>query len=609
MPIDGEQRFQIAYDSNTDGTDDSWYTIPFKEYRHERQSKGIHTAKVTLPGAYDDGTSVVKTFERTDGDKEARIQIYNDNIPAWETVFGGWTESGGKIKQRQQEGVVVELFIYGYGFKAIREQINPSYTSTAPNTTIMDETWSSVSVEDAGFTFVGPTGATTYTIQNYRANAERKSVIDELTTNYRYTLYIDHDTDGSYSPGGSSNDIKYEPTGFTSSGETINVSNDDVTLENWEFNKFRDNIGKVRAIGKNSNGEVIDANSGSGEPFKTVQVDYAETETELQDVADQIAGTGSGDGGKITVNPGYRTSLVNETVEFIYARLNINDDYVVKKQVNKYDASGFKTTLHLGFSEEDDGIGKITERERNLRKERSTLFESNAGIQVGEQETDDLETGEDNADNSTNESSKSPSVQGNTDDDGPSTVIDDESAQISLGTSANGTFQELVDIEPDFNDTEGMHAFITIYRDGSSSSGDSANIRIRNQSTGEYFPRTFGGFTYLCDRDGNTTNFATMHIFVPENTSLYDYTVEIRINGLLASEANWEGSVTWYTLSQHNHGSTSMNADNHEHEVNVNDAGHGDSSSGGGHGVSGLTSHKEVEALVRDYKSFLDTLP
>lgn len=566
---EGDQRFQIS----DGGSPASFITIPMLAYRHTRRASGIHDAKVLLPGQYDKSGTITKTFTDLDGDIEARIQRENSG-GSWETLFGGWTQSGGRLKN---DGTI-ELFINGYGYKAIREKVNPSFSSSAENDTIMSELWGTVS-ESAGFSVqdASAAGATTYTISNYSLNDERKAGVDELSRNYRWTVYIDHDT-SDYTPGNSSNTVKYEPTGFTASGESIDTSTDASAIREWEFNRFKDNIGTVRAIGTDTNNNKISADSGSGDPFVRVHVGYAESTSELQDVADQIAGTGSGDGGKVVTN-GFVSSIVNETIQLTDSLRNINDTFVVKKQVNEW-AGNLRTTLELGFSEEGDGIGRISQRERELRRERSRVI-TQSSTDVGGQGLTSAATGSDSA---------NLGKTGGVNDGGTSSLVEDNDGSGSADTFSASTWTTMININPSASETQGIWFHVSISANPTAAAsnegeGKAFKIATRIVSTASgNFPSANGSESVVVVRSPDASNYdaanITFEFFLPEDTSSDIYSVEI--NPTEEIFTNWE--VVWWTFAQHDH----------PDDINFSDSGHSD------HGVTGTTDSKNVNTGSED---------
>lgn len=364
MVEQGDWRFQVVVSG-------SWKTLPLISFEHTRYWNSVHEAVVVLP-FYDDDDAKVISF--LSGNQEARLQRYTGSV--WETWHAGTTENGGRIKTVDS---TVEVLVRGVGYQPANTFVEPTFGADQTNLQLMNTLWSGVS----GFSVATPTGATTYTISDYHFSGDRKSAVAELSSNYRWTTYIDHDN-SDYAPGAGSHTVRYEPTGFDDSEITLDTESetDGVFVEEWERDRYTNNFGTVQVIGTADDGTKVSASAGSGSPFKRIQVSYVKTNAEAQDIADQIAGTGVGDGGRVTTSPWFVSSVVNELITLVDPIRNINDSFVVKTQINRFPE--MTTTFQLGFSEYDDGVGEISDRERELREERSQLF-LDSEEEVGEQ--------------------------------------------------------------------------------------------------------------------------------------------------------------------------------------------------------------------------------
>lgn len=364
MVEQGDWRFQVVVSG-------SWKTLPLISFEHTRYWNSVHEAVVVLP-FYDDDDAKVISF--LSGNQEARLQRYTGSV--WETWHAGTTENGGRIKTVDS---TVEVLVRGVGYQPANTFVEPTFGADQTNLQLMNTLWSGVS----GFSVATPTGATTYTISDYHFSGDRKSAVAELSSNYRWTTYIDHDN-SDYAPGAGSHTVRYEPTGFGDSEITLDTESetDGVFVEEWERDRYTNNFGTVQVIGTADDGTKVSASAGSGSPFKRIQVSYVKTNAEAQDIADQIAGTGVGDGGRVTTSPWFVSSVVNELITLVDPIRNINDSFVVKTQINRFPE--MTTTFQLGFSEYDDGVGEISDRERELREERSQLF-LDSEEEVGEQ--------------------------------------------------------------------------------------------------------------------------------------------------------------------------------------------------------------------------------
>jgi len=229
-------------------------------------------------------------------------------------------------------------------------------------------------------------------------------------------------------------------------------------------------------------------------------------------------------------------------------------------------------------------IWKQTEagEKENLRDERAKLYPS-SDQDVGGQNAGSLANDSASSDNSTQEDQQDPNVSGGTTfafgnanysfaENGAST-LDGESVSVTTTAQsfASGTEWFIVTANFSFNGVAG-----------------DVNMTIGNQSTGAgYFNETFNLV------QDNTSRTAT----IAQYEAIDGDTIKAEVTNNTGSSAEIAVDISVDSIEEHSHVADSMNADSHDHNVLVTDAGHGGSGDASEHVISGQTAQKLINLL------------
>ena len=333
----------------------SFVEYGFQRYKEEYKDNGF--GRLTIWITYN-------AFNNINGDEEARIYDYTNSF----TVFRGFLDSAGQFTEDGE----VKVEIKGLGSEIAGDNISVDKSST-DNHSAFEETLSDVS------SYTVTTAGTSVSIDRYLVNDDRRTAQGELARNYDYKII--------YYPDYT---VRYEPSGYRDSGETLNTDTGSSELKAYEKGISRKKITKVRIIAEDTSGNIINetASSGSGGKFIKKQIDYPITSTQASTMANNLLDTNLYSKAKVKTL-WYKTKLVNQVVTLDDSSRGINEDFVVKRQITYYPER--VSVLQLGLADDEDGIGEATERERELRNERSRLINSES-YDVGTQDIDSTNT-------------------------------------------------------------------------------------------------------------------------------------------------------------------------------------------------------------------------
>lgn len=500
------------------------------------------------------------------GDREVILRDGNTRL------FRGFTRSGGK------ETTTGEILLKAdqQGLEIAETQISQSLSSTT-NVDVIED-----SVSGTNYSTVNtPAGATTYNISSYSNKKDRKRAWVEMNRFYDYQFYLD--------PNGEWN---YEPTGYFNSGETFTEGDTSTpgVIKDYEPEVTEQIVNKVEVVGVDSNGNKVTgtaSNIGANEPerFRRYKVGYVESQSEADTIASQLLRPNSTDRIILQVNPTYTSNLINELYTVKSTNRGIDDDFVVKKQVDYYPAD--RTILNLGISFEDEGILNADQQEQELRDERARLIRETQQ-DVGQQNAGTLANDTAEADNTTSENNKDPGVQGNTDDSNVDTEFDiiNTTETLSDGESANLTANlSFVSGNTDFTI---FHVFLSTGERTSSTLG--YDLDLTNDDTGDNY--------LTLDQVLNTFSSFSTSVLISGDVEGDDVTLEIQNNTGGTETVGYGFSAS--QIAEHNHGSSALNADSHAHDVVTSDQGHGGSGDPSEHTIDGSTDSKNINVGSED---------
>lgn len=326
----------------------SWVEYYFTSYKETYNDNGFGSADVYIN---------YNTQQNINGEEEARL---NDVAEGY-VLFRGFLESAGEL----QEDGTIKVKIAGVGKEIMGELVDINLSST--------DNHSAFTEAMSGTRYTVTTGGTSINIERYNPKDSRKIVLGELTRNYNYKAIFYPDLS-----------VRYEPEGYRDSGESIDTYNDNNVLQLYEKGISRNKVTEVTIVSQDDAGNDTTASvsSGSGGKSITKRIDYPITNTQANSMANNLINNVLSSKARVKTGFWYRTKLVNQVVNIKNSAIGLDEDFVVRKQITYYPER--TTILQLGLADDEDGIGNATERERELRNERSKLLgntEENAGEQ------------------------------------------------------------------------------------------------------------------------------------------------------------------------------------------------------------------------------------
>ncbi len=369
MPADGEAKVQYTTDGGS-----TWSNFDFNTAEHIRSKRKIIEELKFSVGKGD--------ISNLSGGLTVRLQLYDKSSGTWSTWFKGETQSAGDIKQ---DGTV-EVTARGGGHKASTEKYDITGMSNTDNWAVLEESFSGSPIDPATTSWsIEPSQdedtfpSTLYSISSYSSKGKRSRVWHEMTQQYDWALYLETEDQ----------EIRYEPNGYYSSGETIDTSSKATKMTSWEDEIVNERtlVNKVIINYKDSNDnvqEVEEKDSTSidnyGEYMIRRSIPYITTSTEASDIAGQLLSPNPGTEGKVETYL-YKSNLVNETVWIKDSPRNIDGDFVVKEQRNYYPER--RTVLKVGDIDKRMTIGAREGIEH--RQERSEMLDKRTSDDVGGQ--------------------------------------------------------------------------------------------------------------------------------------------------------------------------------------------------------------------------------
>jgi hypothetical protein len=316
--------------------------------------------------------------------------------------------------------------------------------------------------------------------------------------------------------GSTGNDGSFTVTSTSfnsSSNETVisvseNVSNStadgsvipggSAKVKSWEKNKTDNVINKVTVTGvnkKTGNQVTATANNNSIQnkigvkSRDNVKIGYlnassdSDAESDAQEIAESLLRPGKGiselpESGRVKT-PVFSDNIVNDSVQFVSNRLNIDDTFTVKEQRNFFPEGA--SELDLNF--EKEGLEGAARQSQNLRDERSRLL-SSSQQDVGNQTVDG------NTENVSDQYDSHNAAQGDHDVEGQTFTETTDDTETNEGratfgnVSPGGTIS--LEINTDFVSGETDVAFLYFQASVSknASFSDGWDLKIENNDTG-----------------------------------------------------------------------------------------------------------------------------
>ncbi len=330
MAFESDVKFEVLQSG-------SWVEYDFTSYKETYNDNGFGSADVYI---------TYNTQQNINGEEEARL---NDVAEGY-VLFRGFLESAGEL----QENGTIKVKIAGVGKEIMGELVDKNLSNT-DNQSAFTEAMS-------GTRYTVTTAGTSIGIERYNPKDSRRIVLGELTRNYNYKAIFYPDLS-----------VRYEPEGYRDSLESIDTYNDNNVLQLYEKGISRNKVTEVTIVSQDDAGNdtTRSSSSGSGGKRITKRVDYPMTATQSQAMADNIVNNVLSSKARVKTGFWYRTKLVNQVVNIKNSAIGLDEDFVVRKQITYYPER--TTILQLGLADDEDGIGQATERERELRNERSKV--------------------------------------------------------------------------------------------------------------------------------------------------------------------------------------------------------------------------------------------
>jgi hypothetical protein len=376
-----------------------------------------------------------------------------------------------------------------------------------------------------------------------------------MTGKYDYALYFEEDKTA-----------RYEPRGYIDSGVTINSSDTGTRVKEFEQDSAEGYFNKVRVISNKTNleGTASDIKSGDNAIVKEIRADWAETQSELDMIAQEVLDNAKNTRLRVVV-PEFTSDLRNEQITFNYSRLGVNNlKLVVEEQINKYPDK--TSELVCGYSER-----------------RSELL-TDTGLNVGGQGLTNADTGEDNANTSSSENQENPNVSGISGTSGIDTEYDRIDKAVNLADGATDNIQlSLSSLNGDTEYTL-IHVFLSVEPQQLTTTG--YDLFLANNDTAQ----TYLSLSDLCE---SYSTFSTTFLAAGD---IEGDTLQLEISNSSGNQAVVGYGMSASQISEHDHTSGTFNADNHVHNVQTTDSGHQN------HGVTGQTDSKNVNATELNKK-------
>jgi len=533
-----------------------------------------------------------------DGSWEIQNRVYAKD--------SGTTTTGGNYK--------IKL----YGFQKYGEEQQVNITNTTTHTVDVAE---KLAAElDSNYVIDAPAEANVPggypQVDSYSLNGRAGKVVREITRDFKsdgndWTINWTGQTDanGNYI-------IRYEPEGFGGAVDTLDDSIVGLQVQNWKKERTDQIINKTKVVGTLDDGTDVTGTAENttminryGVKFRSYQVGYLGSSAE----ADRIAGNKlqpglDANGNDITESPesgtlkvptlNYREGVENDSFNVVLPEIDVDDTFTCVTQKLYYPANN----TELVFEFEKEGLEDQAEGRNALNEERAKIYSSgdqSIDINFGDFNAEN-DTAE--ADNSTTEDDEDPGVGGNTGQSGPNTFIDDADDTTTLSGGIGTGFEQVASHSANVgsNGAAGVVIYITVGAAQSSGSSSSYIFDVgvtQNGSEIATINQTYPNFS-IYDDGQNVSGGTTLWVpaLIDDNDTI---DVNIRTTGGTTGPVFVDTQMIF--IEKHSHpgltdGGT-LAAALHDHNVFVQDSGHGGSGDASEHVISGDTVQKLINLL------------
>jgi len=506
------------------------------------------------------------------GESEPEILVYtyeasSSNFILRDRVF---PEDAGTVKDN---GDYRNDNLWGFQKWVGRQRVTGVSLSNATITEIVD------ALLPSGYTAVTPAGDSVPTVDNYSYTGNINGALRDIIRDYPVKIWFTANLDGN-------NDykVKVESKGFGGVIQTVTFD-DERQTEGYSINSFQPEdksniVNKVEIIGKASDGtkiqEIVDNQTSidnHGERYIKRNVGYVQDSSQATSLANSILSPDPSPHAEMSI-PFQEDNQLNGSVDILDDRYGIDAVYTIVKQRDFFTEG--RTEVELGF--EKNRTEKRRNTTRDLDERNNQLFTSSQ-TDVGGQTIDQSQSNTTTAqsDIATSEDNQSPDVNGESDFDNAAgqynftnagaTVTDGFSTSTSVFTSTVGTF--------------GTQIFLVCVNAAiNGGTSGSVDISIDNEDTSaNYFDETF---------DINYAPISrTVTIMQSEPIDGDEISATVTNNTGASAEINLD--ITVDQIEAHRHTEGTYQSDSHNHNVDANDAGHGDTTDPSTHELQGQT--------------------
>lgn len=505
----------------------------------------------------------------------------------FEEYDGSWTTRGRFYSASQtNEDNEFAIQLLDFYHKLMKQEVSVSSTTTHI-VDVLEKALPSGYVVDAPAS--GDVSGGYPSVDDYSCkNTQRRKVFREITRDHNWSLFFLPEQDGN-----GDWKVRFEPDGYGGTVENLDSSTDAFKFKNWKPPRNKNLVTKTRVQGVDSNGNQIVGTAenttirdkylgtnATDHNFKSFKVGYLESQTEADTIAENrlVPGpnaTSVKDSGVIS-NIIYPQDVVNDSFGIIDSFRGIDDTFTCVKQENFYPSN--ESYLHMEFEQEK--LEEAAEGEENLRDERARLYpksQTDVGGQTIDQSQSNTTTA--SADNATTEDDQDPIVGGNT---GTSNVTT-ASNSLTQAEPAAGNSSAILTLDFLTGDTDFsiVNAWIQLNGGQKSTTTSGKDFTITNNDTSNTILSENG----VCAEG----NFFQAVDFI--DGDIEGDEIEMSVTDNDSIEYSYGFSVA--QMAEHTHAGFSdggsLQAAGHNHNVNVNDGGHGAPTDPSEHELQGQT--------------------
>jgi len=502
---------------------------------------------------------IVQVDENNDGSWTDRMRVYPEG--------GGSTLDNGRYKHEELWG-----FKKYYGEDKV--DIGP-ITGTIVD--VVEETL------PTGYTVQYPNDETPPNVYEFSANDARQQIWTDIQEDFGHFIEFTEDTDGS-----GDVIVELQPVGYGGTQFSLTRGQDLIDYDYWKFNDTSQIVSEVRVVGTTTNGDTINITrtpsdfssiaAAERDRFRPIKAGYlGGNTTEATEMAEEIAKRNlqpePSENGALTTNiRDASESNLNQSVGILDEQrgAGIDNVFTVVKQKDFL----HEGTSYLSFEFESESTQEQRSKWREHDDERARIYpegQQDVGGQTIDQSQSNTTTAQ--SDISTSEDDQSPDVDGDSNFDNAAgqynfeetgaTVTNQNTVSVTVTTGTFGTQIFLACLNVSFNGTAG-----------------DIEITIQNDDT---------FVTYFNETITLVQNTTSRTITIMQSDPIDGDDISAEVTNATGSTAEISLDLTVDQIEAHRHGEGDYNAVSHNHNVDANDAGHGDTTDPSTHELQGQT--------------------